>query len=515
MRARLLLALTLLAAGCGYRPARFADVPVVSRVADNAPIPLPSVVGYDEDVYLSEVYIQVPAVDVLDPNRIPRAGDVNALDQVPASSWFEPEPSRLALDGPPQLPLVPVAAEPMLGKGLVVHDARGLRYELRRDPVDRPEMKTGAAALASRLVQAFGLRTPEVHVMYVTLEHFQHGEDIEPFLALESFLYAGPAAGPKGFRISATRWPPGIDRGITPPFGRRSDDSNDQVAHRDRRTLRALKVLGAWLKLDHFAPTKTRDVYVGTPPMGYLQHYLVGLEDALGAGAVVRPHSGVGLRTDLGAGPLKNFATLGLWPSPKSLITQRELPAIGAITAQLDPDAYSAPIPYAAMQRLLPDDGYWAAKRIAGIDEHAIDKALQEALYTDASAHRRMREIVLARRHDVVGHWMSKVTPCEVESASPDRVRIRNEALALGFAPAEPVRYHVRLLDDRGRILEGHTALTTDSTSITVGLPRHGFEHSDRLIVQVRVVDNGRERPPFEAHFAPSADGARLVGVVH
>ena len=39
--------------------------------------------------------------------------------------------------------------------------------------------------------------------------------------------------------MSATRWPIGVDVGITPPLDPRDDDPNDRVSHPDRRTLRA------------------------------------------------------------------------------------------------------------------------------------------------------------------------------------------------------------------------------------------------------------------------------------
>ena len=68
----------------------------------------------------------------------------------------------------------------------------------------------------------------------------------------------------------------------------RGDDPNDLIDHEDRRAFRALKVVASWLELDGLGPAKTLDRYVGAPKEGHVVHYVVGLDDALGAGRVVR-----------------------------------------------------------------------------------------------------------------------------------------------------------------------------------------------------------------------------------
>ena len=108
------LALPLLAAcvGCAAHPARFADAPPVTRVLDDEPIPLPQRTSSIDPIYRAEVYVRRPVVQALDARRIGHAQDINALDEVPRSSWFAPVPldaarfpRAYAPDGPPRLPL--------------------------------------------------------------------------------------------------------------------------------------------------------------------------------------------------------------------------------------------------------------------------------------------------------------------------------------------------------------------------------------------------------------------------
>jgi len=82
-------------------------------------------------------------------------------------------------------------------------------------------MQTGAAAVASRLMHALGYRVAEAHI----------------------------TATEDGRRVLATRWPGGIDLGPTPIRDTRPDDPNDRVPHLERRTLRAMKLVAAWLAL--------------------------------------------------------------------------------------------------------------------------------------------------------------------------------------------------------------------------------------------------------------------------
>ncbi|MEO7328858.1 MAG: hypothetical protein ABI193_09790, partial [Minicystis sp.] len=93
-------------AACAYRPARFVDAPAVTEIADDAPIPVPRHRDPVKEIYYAEAYLHRPAALALDPARPATAGDINALDEVPRSSWFDS--SRVEEDdeeeGPPIAP---------------------------------------------------------------------------------------------------------------------------------------------------------------------------------------------------------------------------------------------------------------------------------------------------------------------------------------------------------------------------------------------------------------------------
>lgn len=518
------LCLAFTAWGCSYRPARFADRPAVTEVADDAPIPQPRRRELDWDWYLSDVYLRRGVLHALDPKRPGDAEDVNALDDVPRSSWFQPLGPTLALlepplteDGPPIPPLTLVPDVPRANDdGVCVVDGRGVRYELRRDRSDRPEMRTSAAAIASRLIRAFGLLTPEVHVVFVGATDFGSSVAEAPPEPIRRFLQSGPPSVDGRYRVSATRWPVGIDVGVSESYDVRSDDPNDAIPHRNRRTLRSLKVLGAWLAISSINPRKTRDAYVGQPWSGHIRHYLVGLEDALGAGAVVGRQKEQGLRTDLGGGMGFNLVTFGLWPGSDSLPTQRRMLALGNIDENVDAAGFEASPPYGPISFFQDADGYWAAKRIAAIPLATIVDAVESARIHDSSARLALVRLIVARRQAVVAHWYAQVSPVEVERIQDRIVVLRDESVSRAVSDVARTRYHVTILEEEGSALSATRVLDLHASEFAIVIPQELLADRDRLVVRLHAEVNGKKRPrACYVHLRPLPGTVRVVGIRH
>ncbi|MEZ4310180.1 MAG: hypothetical protein R3F14_19230 [Polyangiaceae bacterium] len=300
---------------CVARPARFADAPPVTEIADDEPIDVPLSVEVNDVVEFSDLFVGRPLIEAMRPLRKPPPGDINALDDVPVSSWFRPldvDPGAFEAtyaEGGAPVPPYKVLLEraPSGNGGIPVVDALGRRFELRRDPPDRAEVRTAAAAISARIVRALGYLTPEVYVSdavegdFTSAPEEQHPLSIvsgmepgEPDVrkkqlakTLVEWLESAPSSKDGSFRFSATRWPPAIDVGRTLVAGVRGDDINDRVPHENRRTLRALKLVGAWLGMTRFTPHDLRDAHAGPPGEGRLVHYIVGADKSLGTEAII------------------------------------------------------------------------------------------------------------------------------------------------------------------------------------------------------------------------------------
>ena len=474
------------------RPPKFADRPAVTTVADASPSPVPERIRLADSVFFTDTYVRRPLIQALELERVPEAGDVNALDEVPTSTWYRPPPSgmkRLArayrVDGPPTLPLRVVTRKTSLGRGgLSIVDSRGLAYELFRDPKTAPATTTAAAAIASRLVRAAGYQTPEAWVRELN----------EP-------------PKPGWNRVVAIRWPIGIDLGPAPADTTRSGDPNDRVPHRDRRTLRALAVLGAWLDARTLGIRSTRDAYVGEPGRGHVEHYLVGFNRWLGAWRAPgsRRDYAVG---EVRGGIVKNLFTLGLTPENE--------PGIRSLTAmsdQLDVAGYRTRHPYEPISRALPQDNYWGAKAIGAIRPEAIEWAVR-AGHLSADARKKIAITLLIRRRQVMRHWFAQVSPCEPVRVLDRSLVLLDEAIHHGVESASRARYAISFLDEAGDRLVPDESVRLRGEVFTVQIPDRALEEP-YVVVRLRAVRAQRAAPRAAEIHVVTTDEVRIVGVRH
>jgi hypothetical protein len=459
----------------------FKDQAPVSRVLDDNPVPVPARTPYVDTVFINELYLRRPVVDALDPTRFPRALDANSMDEVPSSSWFWPLSldstkffTEYAVDGPP----VP----PSSVKGKELTDSRGKKYQLGPDPKDAPATTTAAAVIASRLLRAAGYRTPEVWLV-----------------------------SQAGKRHSATRWPLGITLGPTDMTSLRSDDPNDRIEHRDRRTLRALAVFAAWLDLRVLGPARVVDAYIGSPGAGHVQHFVVGLGDALGASSLHPPgpldEPGGAVR---GNG-FKNLVTLGLArpephrPTIKSLLV---LSPEGA-------DGFMLSKPWEPVDRLLPADGYWAVKRILRIPPSIIRESIRAADLPEEGVASHVERTLDVRRKSLARAWFQKVTPCELIGLEGVTLVLRDEAVAWDFESAGSTRYLLRFLDEQGEEIADPKLRRGKGDELRIAIPETALDHG-YVVVSVTAIRNGVAAPrACETHMVVKSRAPHVVGMRH
>lgn len=525
MRHPALAALALAAASCAHVPARFVDRPPVLAVADDSPIAMPrrrAYSGFSPDT-ISDAYLRHVLVDTLDPARTPEAVDINALDDVPRSSWFRPEPPRDAAPGSAPLPPfeLDIAAAPdgwpsphsERGDATVpVIDAQGRRYVLRRDSSEHPEMRTAAEVIAGRLVRAIGYLTPDVEIIDLTPGNFTTPDPAR------TFLEAGPPPRAGLFRVSATRWPIGIDLGPTPEAATRRDDPNDRLSHLDRRTLRALRVVAAWLRLTRLEPKRLRDVYVGRAPRGHVEHYIVGLHGALGADAVLALSDVPAIGPDR-EGTLRRLITLGLLPQPAPAPTQTKWSSLGEISGTVSVQDLSPSPSFVPFRRALPGDDYWVARRIAAIPHGVLAGAVAAGRLGDYTASDWLRQVLEARRAQVVAYAFDRVTPCEVDGLDGGALLLRDLAVAYGLATAASTLYLVEQLGASGDALVAPAWVHGTSERVRLELSPAALASGDSLVIRVWAARSGKGTAPraLEVHLRRGAPGPtwRVRGVRH
>jgi hypothetical protein len=497
-----LMLLLVLAGACSDRPARFADRKPVTRVRDDAASATPRVRAFIKEFRQANAYVARELVNGMDPRRYVDALDVNSLDEVPLSSWYQPpiNPLRPLVDyrkdGPPRAPFRLTTEEPTSGTpdAEVIIDARGLYYELQPDMKERLGMRTAAAAISSRLLHAIGYRTPEIHII----------------------------RSHTGERAAATRWPVGIDLGTTPITEQRGDDANDHLPHRDRRTLRALPMFTGWLGMKRVRSRILRDAYVGTSGRGHVQHFIVGLDGSLGVDDYIDAVAWVDDDDREKSNFFLRLFSAGLSPKPYATLPETPWPSVGLMNEIVLEDHYDPSPPFEPLDRMQPGDAYWAAKRLATLPPSSIVDAIEAADLPPLVEHWLFRVLHL-RRADVITKGFAGTTPLEVIGFEPKRGKRAAElvlasfAVQTGIVKAKGLSYAVRYLDDEGEEVLPPKAVRGVEAVVRIPLPE---PLRDRDYTVVRIwAQHGEVTAPraFEAHIKPRAGSMsfRLLGVRH
>src|SRR6267378_613684 len=342
---------------------------------------------------------------------------------------------------------------------LTIRDATGREYWLTFDASEFPELATTVEIVTAQLYRAAGY-----HVPTVALLRFDPERQLAfPSDSLRSTLAELPRDGAGRLRAAAHHLP-GRALGAFTFSGHRADDPADSIPHEQRRELRGLYVVAAWLNHTGLFRGTTLDVGIeGDLPA--VRHYLLGLETTLDAGAGGRPKvARTGHEATWDASKIAGrLLTLGFFTVP----WERG----GA--AEFDPGHWTPSFPNGAFAHRTTRDGYWGAKRVGGISNEQIAAAVWAAQPSDSTRARALIAMLQARRLATIRHWYSRVTPFDEPAVghvgSEQMLAFRDLMVGAGLAAAGPHAYRIRA---------SWSSMTTESANLssdgsgTLHLPR-------------------------------------------
>jgi hypothetical protein len=376
------------------------------------------------------------------------AGAVNTLGDVPDSDWFTNRHARRRLTaeelqrgpGNASTPVAPFTVTSGKTEGIApgfrMRDAMGRTYFVKLDPMTNAEMASASDVLGSKFLWAAGYYTPENYIAYAHLEDFHVADDA---------TITGPAGGKRKmtrgdfkeitkstphytdgtFRMMASLKVEGESVGPFRYQGTRSDDPNDIVPHENRRDLRGLFVIAAWMNHTDAKANNSYDTVVEKNGVRFIRHYLLDFGSAFGSDGDKAKDARFGHEFIIPSPSeaVTKILSLGLIPARWERARFPHIEAVGNFESDtFEPDKWKSDYPNPAFLSRLPDDDYWGAKQVMAFTDEDIKSIVDVARFSDPRAAPYMVATLAARRDKIGRTFFSKVLPL-------DHFRVENDAL--------------------------------------------------------------------------------------
>ncbi|MGA7929683.1 MAG: hypothetical protein WCA20_27285 [Candidatus Sulfotelmatobacter sp.] len=442
---------------------------------------------------------------------------VNTLGEVPDSSWFtNRDISSLSIGalkkgarvhGGPQPPYTVVAAKTEgVSTGFRIRDARGLLYFVKADPPSNPEMATAADVMGALFLYAAGYNVPENYIMVGRTDEFRLSEKstVRAAYGKDHRLTAGelrqifdriPRERDGRIRLVASL---SLPPKIAGPFryaGVRSDDPNDLVPHQQRRDLRGLAVLFAWLNHTDAKGDNSLDTVEGEGENARFVHHLLDFGDCFGSDSDIAKDPRHGQEYIVLPIKWSRMYKFGLSaPTWETVHYPHDMKAVGNFTATaFDPLAWKANYPNPAFVEMTPLDGYWGARRVMSFRDEQIRAIVEEGQFQDPKVVDYITRVLESRRDAIGRAWFRQVLPLEGFRIVDDHLAFDDLAVQSGFS--SPSRYQLSWFVWHNEVQQKEDVSTSENSvlpnafkSLAVGSYigcRIALEHADKRSVTI------------------------------
>ncbi len=370
------------------------------------------------------------------------AVNVNSLDEVPNSSWFQnrigmhdmtpAEAARGNCSGPwldpKKGPWVVSGAKPDgANPGFFIKAPEGT-FLLKFDGPVGPQRATAADVIGSKIYHAAGYHAPCNQVVWFRRDIIKIGpkattknkygekspvtkEDVDKVLRMAYRLKDGT------LRCSASKFLPGKPLGPWKYNDRRSDDPNDVVNHEDRRELRGARLLAAWLNHSDAREQNTLDVWSKQGGRNFIRHYYIDFGDCFGS-----RWDWDGLTRRLGHSyyfdpehVLFDFLSLGLISRPWNRATiNKEAEIFGYFSAQdFVPSRWRVAYPNPSFSRMTYRDALWMVRIISRFSDAHIKAMVRAGQLTDPRAEAYLVRTLIKRRDIILQEYLTRYAPLD------------------------------------------------------------------------------------------------------
>jgi hypothetical protein len=323
--------------------------------------------------------------------------------------------------------------------------------------------------------------------------------------------------------MQASKWLPGLTIGPFRYVGTRADDPNDVVDHADRRELRGVRLLSAWL--DHWDAREqnSMDVWMAANAKdkrsspGHVVHYFIDMSDTLGGEVGERDMSmrlGHSYTFDFGDVG-RSLLTFGIDERPwdRAHYTPGHDKFAYYTTRDFDPPAWKAMYPNPAFLRMTERDAAWKARLIARFSPEDVRRLVSLGRWASSADVDYLTQVLLGRQRTILARYFSRVSPLgEVRNdrgqiCAIDFARLRGTASQFRYSVIEHGAHRkltlpVEVLPDGGVCFEPRAVVRGDVAD------------GDRSRIVLFEIRNGTSAGPLMIHtYDLGRRGMRVVGV--
>lgn len=392
------------------------------------------------------IFRPLTRVFAVDPGG--EARNVNALDEVPDSSWFENRIGRRPMTaaevavGPCAEDLDPEGDPPGSwvideGKpngatpGFRVRTTKGGKYMLKADSAEQPERPSAASAIGVRIYYAAGFHVPCDSVVYFHprllkltpgLKSKDNVSAEKPFdqAALDAVLAVNHKRGDL-VRMQSSKWLPGRTLGPFKYDGVRSDDPNDVIPHEDRRDLRAARLLAAWTNHFDAREQNSMAVWLADDPKrpdsspGRVKHYYLDVSDCFGsewAWDQISRRLGFSYYLDF-QHVSEDFISLGTLSRRWDHVERSKVGDIFGYynAADFEPEGWRDGYPNPTFSRMTERDGAWMARILARFDRKHIEAAVKAGKLSNPLHEAFLMDVVEGRHLRILRRYLGRLSP--------------------------------------------------------------------------------------------------------
>jgi hypothetical protein len=469
-----------------------------------------------------------------------RAKNINTVDEVPDGPYFVNRAGRTPLtpdlvargantsNGPAPGPWTIVSAKSDgVTPGFTIRDSANALWFIKFDPPGWRGMATGSEIVAAKLFWAAGYHTAEYHIGRLEPSNLVIGKDtrIEPPGEMSRLMNQGDIAWLLGradqdadgsYRVILSKAVAGRPVGRIKFQGTRADDPNDIVPHEHRRELRGYFVFAAWLNHVDAKGINSLAALVTENGRSFIRNYLLDFGSALGSAAIGPREGWEGYEAlveepgEIGKRALSFGFAIPVWRT-QDYFESRSIGRLPRDHSKWDPEEWWPHITNAAFRHMRGDDQFWAASKLAAINDDMIRAAVAAAQFGDPPSEEFLAKAISDRRLRILQTFIPKVNPIvDPQLDATGRLSFRNLAAELAVADRPPgyraLWYTFDNLTDTAKLVA-----TTEETQSPMVMP--AMPQSEFIKVDVAAIGGPESwTKPVSAYFRRNSTGWTLVG---